>query len=111
MPARELAKGMSVVLTHRVSAGVSSPYGLVALGRYSYADWTGRYRDHKTVEIALQVVGSEDVASRHVIEPSDGERQRIMVAHALAQETPLRGECDYETLGAAIRSIRNETQN
>jgi iron complex transport system ATP-binding protein len=88
---RELAKRLSVVLTDRVSIGVLSAYALVSLGRYPYTDWTGRLtdRDHKAVQGALQAVGADDLASRNVIELSDGERQRIMVARALAQETPL----------------------
>jgi iron complex transport system ATP-binding protein len=91
LPARELAKRLSVVLTDRVSVGVLSAYALVALGRYPYTDWTGRLtdRDHKAVQTALQAVGAEDLASHNVIELSDGERQRIMVARSLAQETPL----------------------
>jgi len=85
LPPRELAKRLSVVLTDRVSVGVLSAYALVALGRYPYTDWTGRLtdRDHKAVQTALQAVGAEDLASRNVIELSDGERQRIMVARSL----------------------------
>jgi iron complex transport system ATP-binding protein len=77
LPARELAKRLSVVLTDRVSVGVLSAYALVALGRYPYTDWMGRLtdRDHKAVQAALQAVGAEDLASRNVIELSDGERQ------------------------------------
>jgi cobalamin transport system ATP-binding protein len=88
MPARELSKCLSVVLTERIWADALSGYELVALGRYPYTNLAGvlRERDHAVVRWALETVGAADFAQRSVGELSDGERQRVMVARALAQE-------------------------
>jgi iron complex transport system ATP-binding protein len=86
-----LAKKLSIVLTERVNAGLLSAYALVALGRYPYTDWRGRLTeaDETIVQRALVAVGAEGLAASPVSELSDGERQKVMIARALAQETPL----------------------
>jgi iron complex transport system ATP-binding protein len=88
MPARELSKRLSVVLTERIWADALSSYELVALGRYPYTNMAGalKERDHAMVWWALETVGAADFAQRSIGELSDGERQRVMVARALAQE-------------------------
>lgn len=88
---QELAKRLSMVLTEKVDVGVLSAYALVAMGRYPYTDWWGRLtdKDEKIVEWAIAAVGATDLAKRHVGELSDGERQKIMIARALAQEPVL----------------------
>ncbi len=85
---RELARRISVVLTDRVQTWILSAYELVALGRHPYTDWSGRLTaaDHERVRWAITTVGAEDLADRLVSELSDGERQKVMVARALAQE-------------------------
>ena len=86
--ARALARRLSVVLTERISVGMLSAYGLVALGRYPYTSWTGRLTpaDDDVVRQALTAVGAWPLASRYVAELSDGERQKVLIARALAQE-------------------------
>jgi iron complex transport system ATP-binding protein len=86
--ARELAKMLSVVLTERITVGALSAYALVALGRYPHTNWAGNLteRDHQIIADSLRLVGAADLANRSVAELSDGERQKIMVARALAQE-------------------------
>jgi cobalamin transport system ATP-binding protein len=85
---RDLARRLSVVLTDRVQTWILSAYDLVALGRHPYTDWSGRLTDldHERVAWALSTVGAEDLAPRPVSELSDGERQKVMLARALAQE-------------------------
>ncbi len=85
---RDLARRLSVVLTERIEVGQLSAYALVALGRHPHTDWTGRLtiRDEEVTRWALEAVGAADLAQRQVHELSDGERQRVMVARALAQE-------------------------
>lgn len=85
---RERARRMSVVLTERVDAGQMTAYALVALGRHPYTDWTGRLSEHdeSVVRWAIETVGAKALAGRPVAELSDGERQKIMIARALAQE-------------------------
>jgi len=85
---RELARRMSVVLTERLQTGPLSAYALAALGRHPYTDWTGRLteRDEAVVRWALEAVGAAPLAARPVDELSDGERQKVLIARALAQE-------------------------
>ena len=91
MNTRDLARKLSVVLTERVTIGILTSYALVSLGRYPYTDWTGRLteRDHRIVRESIEAVGAEDLAARNVSELSDGERQKVMLARALAQEPAL----------------------
>lgn len=89
--ARDLARKLSVVLTERVTVGILTSYALVSLGRYPYTDWTGRLTeaDHRIIRHSIEAVGAQDLASRNVSELSDGERQKVMLARALAQEPAL----------------------
>ncbi len=84
----DLARRLSVVLTERVEVGQLSAYALVALGRHPYTDWLGRLTpdDETVVRRAIEAVGAVALAHRPVHELSDGERQRIMIARALAQD-------------------------
>ncbi len=88
LDAREMARRLSVVLTERIDVGNLSTYGLVALGRHPYTDWTGHLsaHDEQVVRWAIEIVGAQHLAARPVGELSDGERQKTMIARALAQE-------------------------
>ncbi len=85
---RDIARRISVVLTERIEVGQLSVYHLVALGRYPYTNWIGQLTPHdeEVIQRALTAVQAEQLAGRFVHELSDGERQRVMVARALAQE-------------------------
>lgn len=91
LPPAELAQKLSVVLTERVDVGLLSAYDLVALGRYPYTNWRGQLTavDHAIIQRAISDVGAKPLASRPVSQLSDGERQKIMIARALAQEPRL----------------------
>ncbi|MEH1927298.1 ABC transporter ATP-binding protein [Nostoc sp.] len=84
---QDLAKRLSLVLTEKVDVGMLSAYTLVTLGRYPYTDWWGNLtpQDEAIVHWAIKSVGAVHLAQRHVSELSDGERQKIMIARALAQ--------------------------
>jgi iron complex transport system ATP-binding protein len=84
----ERARRIGVVLTERVTAGMLTGYDVVSLGRQPHTDWTGRLaeRDHAAVQHAIAAVDAAALAGRQLAELSDGERQRIMVARAVAQE-------------------------
>jgi iron complex transport system ATP-binding protein len=86
-----LAKQLSVVLTERLSIGAMTAYSLVALGRYPHTNWAGTLsdKDHEVIQWALKTTGASEFANRQIGELSDGERQRVMVARALAQEPQL----------------------
>lgn len=84
----ELAQNVSVVLTERVNVGILSVFALVSLGRYPYTDWAGNLspEDIEVITWALRAVGAEELTFRNVNELSDGERQKVMIARALAQQ-------------------------
>ena len=84
----ERAQLLGLVLTERVDAGNLSAYALAGLGRYPYTGWDGGLSpgDEEVVRWAIDAVGAGDLASRSVGELSDGERQKVMIARALAQE-------------------------
>ncbi len=85
---KDLAKHVSIVTTERVNLGMFTGYSLAALGRYPYTDWRGTLseQDKHIVLKAIESVGARKLSSRSVREMSDGERQKIMIARALAQE-------------------------
>jgi len=84
----ELARRIGIVLTERAMVGALSAYRLVELGRYPHLDWYGRLspKDHDVVKRAIRAVSAEHLSSRDSNSLSDGERQRFMIARALAQE-------------------------
>lgn len=91
MRAAEIARRLSIVLTAAPNPGWMNGYALVALGRHPYTDWLGRLSacDRAMIRWALAAVDAEDIAERPVMELSDGQRQKLMIARALAQETDI----------------------
>ena len=83
-----LAMLLSVVLTDRLTVGRLTAYALIGLGRYPYTGWAAGLtaEDHRIIRWAIRATRSEDLAARDVSELSDGERQRVMIARALAQQ-------------------------
>jgi iron complex transport system ATP-binding protein len=88
---RERARAVSVVLTETMPTGMMDAYSLVSLGRHPYSGWFGGLtaQDHERIEWALNAVGAMPLANRQVAELSDGERQKVSIARALAQEAKL----------------------
>jgi len=89
IPPRQRARLVSLVLTDSLPAGMMDAYSMVALGRHPYSGWFGGLSeaDHSRIEWALAAVGARPLAGRQVSELSDGERQKIAIARALAQQT------------------------
>jgi len=85
---KQRARLTSVVLTDALPVGMLSVYSLVALGRFPHSRWTGRLssQDHGRIEESLETMGISHLAKRQFHELSDGERQKALVARALAQE-------------------------
>lgn len=88
---KTLAQKLGVVLTDSIAVGNLTVYELVSFGRYNFTGYFGRLADidHQQVSEALRCVGIEHFAKRSILELSDGERQKVMIAKAIAQETEL----------------------
>lgn len=85
------AKTIAFVTTQRVRVPNLRCRDVVGLGRAPYTDWAGRLApsDMRIVDSSLEAVGMADYADRTMDRMSDGECQRVMIARALAQDTPL----------------------
>lgn len=90
MPPEAIARTISFVGTEKVRITNLRCEDIVAIGRAPYTNWIGRMQaaDRRIVADALQAVGMEAFAERSIDTLSDGECQRIMIARALAQQTP-----------------------
>lgn len=84
----DLARIMSVVLTQKVAPPLFLVYDFVAMGRYPHTRWTGNLnsKDDKIIIQALNLVRAGDLMFRDISTLSDGERQKVLIARALAQE-------------------------
>lgn len=87
----ELSKALSVVLSEPVLPGNMTVGQLVALGRIPHTGWTGRLdaHDRDLVENALYLTKIEYLKDERLSEISDGQRQKAMIARALAQDGKL----------------------
>ena len=88
---QELSRKLSIVLTRKPDVQNITVSEMVGLGRSPYTGFWGTLHDaDKTVVAeALRLVGIEDMAERNIHTLSDGERQKLMIAKALAQQTPI----------------------
>lgn len=88
---KALARLISVVLTERLDIKNMSVHELVALGRSPYTGFWGKLtpEDHKEIDKAISLVKITHLTHRMVHTLSDGERQKAMIAKALAQNTPV----------------------
>ena len=88
---KELSKLIGIVYTDRTLAGALTVEELVSLGRQPYTGFFGRLDadDRKIVNNAIEAVGMSHKSHDYVATLSDGERQKAMIARALAQETPI----------------------
>jgi len=88
---KDIARKLSTVLTDRITIGNLDVFTLVSFGRSPYTGWLGRLReeDEKVVRWAIEATGLEPLVHRDISTLSDGERQKVMIARALAQDTEL----------------------
>lgn len=88
---KALSRKISVVLTSRPRMQNMTAREIIALGRSPYTDMWGSLRDEdrRVVEESIKSVGVEQLAERDIDTLSDGECQKVMIAKALAQETPV----------------------
>ncbi|HEX9896731.1 MAG TPA: ABC transporter ATP-binding protein [Dehalococcoidales bacterium] len=91
MSNQDMAKTTAVVLTEPISAGLLTAYDVVMLGRHPHTGFMGKptVKDSEKVIEALKMVNAENIAQRYFTELSDGEKQKTLLARALAQEPQL----------------------
>ena len=85
------SKYIALVLTERLSVDSATVRDVVAMGRYPYTSFLGTLTaaDNRIVNEAMQQVDVFDLADTFYNDHSDGEKQRILIAKALAQQTPV----------------------
>jgi iron complex transport system ATP-binding protein len=85
------AKQMAVVLTEKLNINMATAYDIVAMGRMPYTGFFGRLSpdDHRIIRECIITVDAENLSTRDFRSLSDGEKQKIMIARALAQEPSL----------------------
>ena len=91
MKGSEIAREISMVMTERIHPQLMTCREVISTGRYPY---TGRLgilseEDRSKVEEAISMVGAENIADCDFNEISDGQKQRIMVARAICQDTKI----------------------
>jgi iron complex transport system ATP-binding protein len=88
---KEKAKKISYVSTEVINISNFKVRDLVALGRFPHTNWLGKLneQDVEYIKKSLQMVGMSTFEESFVNEISDGERQKIMIARTLAQNTDI----------------------
>ncbi len=91
MPQKQRSRILGLVSTERIQAGALTVTELVGLGRQPHTGFLGRLdeEDHQIVHQAMVDAGIISKANEYVASLSDGERQKAMIARALAQQTPI----------------------
>ena len=91
MSRKELASTIAVLLTERVKTDMMTCRAVVETGRYPYTDLLGilSNEDRHAAERAMAAAGISDLADRDFMTLSDGQKQRVMLARAEAQESDI----------------------
>ena len=89
LSSRERALRMSIVTTEKVQPELMTCREVIAMGRYPYTGTLGilSEEDWQKVDEAIQMVNAGDVADLDFHKISDGQRQRVMLARAICQDT------------------------
>ncbi len=85
------ARMVSVVLTDQQAAASFTVKELISIGRDPYTGWLGSLteKDNRMISQAIEMTYLNGFEERNIHELSDGERQRVFIARALAQDTPI----------------------
>ena len=91
LPEKDRAKLLSIVSTSQTSIGAIKVRDFVAFGRFPYTNWLGinKHKDYQEIDKAIQLCKLEAFSDRNYDELSDGEKQKVNIARAIAQNTPL----------------------
>jgi iron complex transport system ATP-binding protein len=85
------AQNLSIVLTEKLPPSNLTVFEIIALGRQPYTNWLGNLSDNDISKIneAMELTQITSLAEKKHYEISDGQLQKVLVARALAQDTPL----------------------
>mgnify|MGYP000636862540 CR=1 FL=1 len=88
---KERAKVLSIVTTTQNNIGNITVKDFIAFGRFPYTNWLGinTNKDYKEIDKAIALCKLDSFANRNYDELSDGEKQKVNIARAIAQDTPL----------------------
>jgi len=88
---KERSKLLSIVSTNQNDIGGISVKDFIAFGRFPYTNWLGinREKDYHEIDKAIELCNLKSLSNRNYIELSDGEKQKVNIARAIAQNTPL----------------------
>lgn len=91
IPAKERARLVSFVSTESPGLQHIKVEELIGMGRFPYTGWFGKLAesDREMVQKSVDLTGISHLLKKSVHELSDGERQKVMIARALAQDTPI----------------------
>src|SRR5690554_2890427 len=87
--AKELSQKMALVLTDKTFSGMLSVEAFVAFGRYPFTNWLGvlKSEDRRAIEESIDRCGIGHLRGKNIDALSDGERQKVFLARALAQQS------------------------
>ena len=87
----ELAPIFSLVLTEKIPENLLTVYEIISMGRHSYTNWLHQLskKDQKIIDFAIEKTHINELLKKKLMLLSDGQRQRVLLAKAIAQDTPL----------------------
>ncbi len=88
---RQIARLISIVLTYEGAFGGITAYEMVSMGRSPHTNFLGKLvpTDRQIIQDAMDKTAIQHLAKRKMAELSDGERQKVMIAKSLAQDTKI----------------------
>ena len=91
MSNKEVAREVALVLTDKIDDRYLTAFDIVGTGRYPYGSFMGRLTktDKEIINNALMLVDADELQKRFFYSLSDGEKQKVLLARAIAQDTPL----------------------
>jgi iron complex transport system ATP-binding protein len=89
--ARDLAQKLSLVLTEKLPPSNLTVFELIALGRQPYTNWIGKLKpaDLSKINQAIELTQIGHLTAKKHYEISDGQLQKVLIARAISQDTPI----------------------